>query len=331
MAFKRLAPAAVPPSAPVGSTAALSARLTAEAAAIAAAPPAPAPAAPVATAEVMPAPSRAVSTGAFGLPPSKPVGLTAMVSVAKAGGSPQPFPVVQLIGGGTGGGFAISPFVHAELHASLPQGKVNIPFMYLGGRYELQAWPKGFDDRAGEKERPSWTCAIPITDAAGVAVMTEACKKYNYTKKDQKDRFDFDASGVGHIRPVFQVIGFLQQFGGLVVISAPAHFNSAERSSESLGAHIDPTGALNPFPCTIRPVTATETNKAGTQTWKIHHLDFHGEPNPVGASVVKDFQAWYEEAKTDPELIAAFTEWINCLDNPLDANGLTALAKGKHL
>jgi hypothetical protein len=282
---------------------------------------------------VIPRPAAEVSIGAFGIAASKPVGLSSMVAVAKGGGgAPQPFPVIQLMGGGTGGAFAIAAFVPAELHASLPQGRVNIPAMYLGSRYELQAWPKGYDDREGEKERPSWTCAIPITDGANVALMTEACKKYNYMKKDDKAKFDFDASGVGHIRPVFQALVFLQQFGGLCIVQAPAHFNSAEQSSESLSAHIDAgTGALNPFPCTIRPVTTAQSNKAGTQTWKVHHLDFHGEPNPTGAAVVKDFQTWYAEAKLDTELIAAFTEWTTCVDDLIDADGIAALTKGKHL
>jgi hypothetical protein len=46
---------------------------------------------------------------------------------------------------------------------------------------------------------------------------------------------------------------------------------------------------------------------------------------------VKSFNQWYADAAKDTELVKAFTEWTTCSDDPIDADIINALTKGKNL
>lgn len=363
-------PPAAPAPAPAGTPdiAALQAQLAAAQAQLAAAtgapaPAAPAPAAPV-VAPVTPAVAQAqvaAEKAALATPDTAPFAgrapvpvdpgaqanavalfggggaasaLSVFIQTADSGaaGAAMKFPVVNLASGNTGGAFGAADWVGktfgAELANELPAGKKPIDCVYLGYRIEVAAWPKGFEDR-GDNERPAYNAAISATNGQLMQMATKACKNYQYTKKTDKAAFDYDKPAkAGHVRPVAQIMVFLPDIG-VAIIQTPMHYTSVERTLKNLARNVDSsTGALNPFPAHITPVTMED--KAGSQTWKQHHLEFTVANNADGKKAWDQFNEWRANIlPQDAEIAANIREFLGATDRVADqaiVDSLTAAA-----
>lgn len=224
------------------------------------------------------------------------------------------FPILALSGGSSGGAFAPIKAVPEEIANQMPQGKKPFEGFVLGYRTEIVAWPAGFDDRE-EGSKPSWSVAISSEDAAGAELVKKACKQYQFTKNDAKGKFDFADSGVGHIKPVLQLLVWLPDVEDLIIVQTPAHFESWRKTAEQLNRNADPkTGEVLKFPALIRPVS-TPKNINGFATTE-HIIDITAMLNDAGAKLFGRFSAWREGAKQNPEIVANVGSWVQGLDAP---------------
>lgn len=278
----------------------------------------------------------AVLFGQAGLPVAAAGGVQALVQSRDTGGSPLVYPVIEVTPGNTGGIFSPSQRNPEDLAAILPSGRQPLHAVFLGYRYEVVAWKRGFSDSQGEEDNtPAWGCVVPCTETEKVKQLVAFAEAYQYTPTSARDVFDYP-DGPGHIRPVFQLLTYLAPVGkwsgGLVVVQSPWHTTSVTRSAESLLRHADPnTGVIPPFACSVAVHTTTETNKAGTYQWKIHSLAVQALPFPGQAAeqVYVAFKEWFQSLTQEDK--EEFQNWVKGEDRPITTEAAEALAKGAKL
>lgn len=340
------------------------ARLAAETAAVAAIPPPAEPAAIQATVSNEPLPAATQAVAVQAEPQSQAVahpgaanpllalfaqtGLTvssagsASKSLTKAGGKALILPTIDISSGNNGGSFAACDRNPPEILRVLPQGRVPLFGLFLAYRYEVAIWPCDFDNKQDDT-RPVADGVVVSGDEKNAGLLSTFGEAYQFTAKvDRCNRFD-PPSGPGHPRPSFQALCYLppmvaqipgQQVwgGGLVVIRTPYHPMSVSRSADSIIRHADSaSNSIAPFACQFEVRTAQESNKAGTQVWKIHHLDFQALPFPgaQAESVLIHFRNWFQAL--DAATKQVYNDWVEGRDSPMTQALSDLLGRGAAL
>jgi len=264
------------------------------------------------------------------------------LSKSGGGGAALQFPTIDISSGNTGGSFAANDRNPPEILRVLPQGRLPLFGLFLAYRYEVAVWPVDFDHKTDDT-RPIVDGIIPSGDEDNADLLTKFGEAYQYTGKvDRPAAFDAPA-GPGHPRPSFQALVYLPPMvaqmqgqavwgGGLVVIRTPYGQPSVSRSADSIIRHVDPaSNSIPPFACQFEVRTAQESNKAGTFTWKVHHLDFQALPFPgqQAESVLVAFRDWF--LKLDDPSKQAYNAWVAGKDSPVTQKLIDTMTKGAAL
>lgn len=278
--------------------------------------------------ETAPAPQTSKALTVFGRPEAVSA-LIAVTDQAESHGQGSPFPIIELTGGATGGLFnAVKGTAEQDVLDMLPQGGKPVKGIFLAYRTELLAWPAAYVEGQTERPKPAWTGVIPAGAAADAQLAVKACEAYQFTKKDDKGKFDFATSEIGHLRPCFQMLVFLAEINDVVIVQLPAYFTSWVETQKSLRLLVDPeTRLLGQFPCAIRGITAEASNKAKTQTWKNHHCDVTQSVDAVTKAAWEKYEPWVAALQAAPEKMALFQEWLDGQDKPLTDAMRTAMRK----
>jgi hypothetical protein len=253
----------------------------------------------------------------------------AVISAADAGQGLQ-FPLLMVAGGAQGGTIAPHKSVPPEIANSMPQGKMPIEGIFIGLRTDLSSWPTGYDDRdPNAEQQPLWSVAVSAHDQVGALAVQDACKQYQFTKKDDKAIFDAAKSGVGHIKPTLQMLVWSKMLGDLVVVQSPASYESWIEGLRGIMRLADPqTGALNQFPMSMRITSVPRSSKAGN-SWLVHVFSVDVAPNATGVEMMNTFKAW--RAGLPEEKVKQVNEWLAASDRPMMPNIMEALTKAKTL
>ncbi len=241
------------------------------------------------------------------------------------GGAKSPFPVIQVTGGPTGGLFAaVKGTADQDILDQLPQGNKPIKGFFLAYRTTLVAWPEGWkgeDEKTegeNEKSRPCWTAVIPAGAVADAQLAYKACEAYQFTPGDDKAKFDFAGSDVGHVRPQLQMLVFLPDIEDVAVVQAPAYFTSWVETQKTLRLLVNPeTKQLDQFPCCIRVVTKDAKSKKSGRVWKNHHCDVTQAVDAVTKKAWDLYQPWVAKLQEDAERMALFQTWLDGSDEPV--------------
>jgi hypothetical protein len=212
-----------------------------------------------------------------------------------------------------------------ELKRILPSGRKPIPAVVLAYRMGLIAYPSLMEE--GSHARPSWTCVIPSHEGEATRVATKLARNYQFTKKANRGKFDFETSGVGHVKPMLSILCYLPDQNLLVEVRTPANYSSVERSGQELGQHFNQEGSLEPFPCEITVETVAE-GQDKANPWKVHHLVFKAVTNDIKKAMGEKFTAWQSAAQDDQELVGNYNKWLTCTDRPLTDEIIARLQKG---
>lgn len=311
MAFSKLKTGSTPATAPAPVAAAPEPIKTVQAVVDTPAPKAaPAPVVEKAVAVAEPASSNALSTllaGGGGMAAS----LLAVIGVEDKAPSQLLFPILAL---NKSGMFCPIAAVPKEIADQMPQGKKDVEAVFVAYRTEIAAWPAGYDP-AGEKGNPVYSFAISSNDVKLSKLATEACGNYQFTKKDNKPAWDYNASGIGHVRPMMAMLVYLPSVDDLIVVQTPSHYSSWKTTVANLGKHVDPkTGALNQMPCLLRPVS-TAKNVNGFDITE-NTIEFLSQMNATGKAWWEKYAAFLETLKQDEVRLAALREWLECGDKP---------------
>ncbi len=248
------------------------------------------------------------------------------------------FATINLTGGPSGGMFNPASYMPQEVQDQLPSGKKPIQGVLMGYRLAVSAWPVGYTDapanadKNAEKSKPVYACSISANDAAALPLAIKAARNYQYTKGQDKGKFDYATSKVGHLRVSVELLVYSAEQGQPIVIASPANYGSVEVTLQNVQKLIDPkTGQLGQFPCSIRPVTEDKSSKSGF-TWKQHSLDVTNTAGQAdGATQWNSFGAWKAEAVKDAATVQSVRDWISAQDRPATADVIAALKAGASL
>lgn len=298
--------------------------LTKPPAPVAAAPaPAPAPE-PVAAVTVVPEAPRGIA-----LFEAHPAGATldALLAVAAANSATLRFPVIKIQSGSSVKAAFVAPdFNEEEVRMQLPEGTKPVEAVFLAHRIAVSAWPAGYDETATEPAKPAFSCHVSGGNTADTVKATEAAKKYQFTKREAKAKFDVSAGGPGHIRTSLELLLWYPGIGGLIELRCPAGHSPTELSAKALRALCDPkTGALVCQPVSLVPVT-TEA-----KTWLTQSVGLTTLTGPTGKALWEQFLEWKTLALADAETVEAVNAWVGCTDSPITDSIRAALELGARL
>lgn len=256
--------------------------------------------------------------------------VTALKAIVEKGSAPPAlFPLIEVGAGPSGGLFVPSSRNAPELAELLPSGRTPLYGVFLAYRYEVLAWAQEFD--GSSTAGPAWSGAFPASNVELVNKLIKASEAYQFTPKAARSAFDWP-EGPGHIRPALQLLMYLAPIGnwggGCAIVQTPWSAPSVTRSAENLLRYADPNnGTLPPFACSVQIETMTETNKAGTYSWKQHHLriDALAFPGKPAEEVYVGFKNWYQALTEDEK--SDFVKWVNGEDRKLPENVTEYLEK----
>lgn len=225
------------------------------------------------------------------------------------------YPTLDVSGGDTGGSFVPSGYEPEEVADQMPQGKKPVPVVFLGYRTQAYAWATsgrapGATAAGGKKQPPVWRCAIPGTAAADTALIKQAVENYTFKKKHEKEAFDFEKSGIGHIKVEFQALVFCPEFGALLVLQSVPVFKSWRGTADSVLKLVDPATRR----WTSEPVLARirTTEEKGAEAWKLHTIMFELMPEAEKAkhrAAVLEFAAAMRDNKEEQQKAH---DWLTC-------------------
>lgn len=281
-----------------------------------------------AAAPVVPEVTQVRAITAFGGMSSVGSAITAFTQVADEKPSFDLFPLVNVLGGATGGGFDAAKHQAEDLKQLLPSGRKPIKAVFLGYRVIVTAYPLLYD--AARKDKPSWLAAIPSHDGDAMTVATKLCRNYQFTKKTNKGKFNFDSSNVGHVKPAVEVLVYLPEANMLCTVRGTNDYTATERTMREISAHVASDGSIQPFACAIE----VESNREGEETanpWLIHHMRFLAIPPKDAATWKAGFDGWVAAASEDAETVENYQKWLGGSDKPLTDDILQRMASGANL
>lgn len=254
--------------------------------------------------------------------------LSEIIAADQANSAPQ-FPVLTVPGGATGGMFTPGNGTPDDVLAKLPQGRQPVEGVFMGVRTELAAWPSGYDERQGENVTPAWSLAAAANDRDTMMLILPAAKNYNYTVKPNKVIFDITASGIGHIRPVLQLLIWSNTLKDLVIVESSPSYESWLEGLRSLEHLADKaTGNIGQVPVSVRIKSEDRKSKSG-QAWKVHMFSVDVLANAAGASMLATAKQWRESLPA--ERVEEVQNWLSGADRPINDDIRAKLVKAATL
>lgn len=235
------------------------------------------------------------------------------------------FPLVAL---DKTGSWNPSDYMPKALREQMPVGRKPFPIVVLGYRYELAAFPTGYE-QGGNKPKPIWNCAVASSDSENMNAAARLCKNYQFTSKANKSKYDADNSGVGHVKPALAILVYLPELNQLVELRSRPCYQGSDKTGREIAAHITQDGTLEPFPCEVAietTVVETPANK-----WDVYHLLFRSMTSDKLNNVKAAFQTWAAAAGQDSETVSKYNEWMAAADKPVTPDIAALIAKGSRL
>lgn len=234
-----------------------------------------------------------------------------------------PFPLVELKGGSNGGMLAPHDDLDADTAMQLPGGKYPFSAVFLGYRLVTIAFPlsKEAADAAGGEKKPLFSGSVGCADGPTVALLQKACETYQFTKKEEKVKFD----NIGHVRMGVEILLFKVQSDGsplVYVARTPENYSSSAKTLASLGAAL-PNKQMRAFPIELAPITAEEK---GSTKWPCHSFVSKADISPKGKAVWDGFMAIREALLADEEFTQTLTAWNQTDLSPAAIGALTQIA-----
>lgn len=193
-------------------------------------------------------------------------------------------------------------------------GKKDITGYLFGWRFQAIAYPLGWQNGipADQQPKPVYGCAVPGLAGADSLAVKRATSAYQFTKVPQRDKFDFDKSQAGHIKPSIELLIYSPVLGDLVVLRSYNHYNAVFAKGRTV-AQLEAIMADNEGKVPEVPMKFSGISSPG----------FGDKPvNWIGIEQVADkkaIAAW-AEFSPDADTTEAAKKWLTCEDNPIDDN-----------
>lgn len=208
----------------------------------------------------------------------------------------------------------------------LPDGgkasRDGIHGLVIASRTGVLSWKKGYDDR-GDDESPAFVAFTPASNATDAELIGKAVKARQMCPKDEalRKRFDFDQNGVGHLKPLQELLVWLPDTGFTIIATAPNYYDVVDgiaalkviRDVEGLAAAL------------LKPVT--KPHKSGKYTWDSNFCSIALAPADIKAKLEAGFAEYQEIIKENLDLKDRVDRWLSCSDRPMTEEIRAALAK----
>lgn len=222
-----------------------------------------------------------------------------------------------------------SKYVGPEMERALPSGLRPFAAAILGYRYEINVFPLNYE-QGGKGQRPAFSVAIPSNDGPNLTLAARACKNYQYSKREAKLAFDIPSGGPGHMKPAVALLAYLPDINGLAILRGRPGYVGSEYTSKGLAAHVTAEGAWEP--CLTEIGIREHTQMKGTdKEHAVHEITLSNLTSDRKAKLVEGFQAWMTAAQEDQETIAAYNDWLACVDRPINQAMIDAFTAGARL
>jgi hypothetical protein len=209
----------------------------------------------------------------------------------------------------------------------LPDGSKAKPGIFLAKRTGVLSWKVGYDKK-GEDENPAFTVWIKDSEIEDVKLAARAVKARQMKPKDMDaTKFDFAVSGVGHLKPLLELLVWLPDTG-FTVIAVPPNYHDVVDGIAATKNLVDPkTGEISMAPALFQP--DSKPHKSGTWNWDSHFCGLKLITDEAQkAKLLEGFAAYSEIIKENLDLKARVDTWLNCTDRPMTDDIREALRKG---
>lgn len=214
---------------------------------------------------------------------------------------------------------------------NLPEGSRGFVGVLMGYRFRVTAWPEGY---GGDKKQPVYSVAIGPSDREHVAAMKDATRKYQYTRSDDKGKWDYDTSGVGHTRCQLEMLCYDPHDDSLFVLQGASHYTGTEKTRSEILKHLkvnEGTGKRSfvPFVAEFTPeVDRTQKTKGG-HALEVPYVGMEvnlGRNRSELEGAWESFQEFVQSNATDESLAETVQMWITGGDNPVTDKASAAWA-----
>ena len=206
---------------------------------------------------------------------------------------------------------------------TLPDGSKARPGLYLAKRLGVLSWKVGYDNK-GEEESPAYIAFAKDSNADDVALIGKAVKARQMMKKTDEHKFDYDASKVGHVKPILEILSWLPDTGFVVITTSPNYHDVVDGVLALKKLVNADTGEIGLTPATFAPVQ--KEHKSATWTWNANYCEI--TPLPAGAardSLLAKFEDYRALTAENLEVKAAVDSWLDGSDRPMTEDVRTAL------
>lgn len=207
----------------------------------------------------------------------------------------------------------------------LPDGSKARTGIFIAKRVGVLSWKVDFDAKA-EDESPAFVAFAPDCSLSDVALIGKAVKARQMVAKPEKHVYDFKESGVGHLKPILELLVWFPEVGFSIVTTSPNYHNAVDGVS-ALKKLINPdTGAIGMTPCSMKP--SKKPHKSGSWSWESSFCDTTPLSKEDSVSLLEAFKAYQDIVKENQLIRENVDKWIGCLDAPMTEEIREALNKG---
>lgn len=209
----------------------------------------------------------------------------------------------------------------------LPDGNKAKPGIFLAKRTGVLSWKVPYDKKNKEEDAPAFSVMVPDSHVEDVKLVAQAVKARQYCPKDRAEQFNFASSGVGHLKPLLEILAWLPDTG-FTVISVPPNFHDVVDGIAETRNLVDPaTGEISLAPTMFKPTS--KPHKSATWEWKSHFCGLTAiADDKTRAQLLDGFAKYREAIAENADLKARVDSWLQCTDRPMTDEIREALKRG---
>jgi len=207
---------------------------------------------------------------------------------------------------------------------NMPEGSDGFYGVLMGYRFRATAWPQNYDGAA--KTKPVYSVAISASDVESINAMKPKARDYQYTKAEEKDKWDYATTGIGHTRCCLEILVYDPEDNSLFVLCTASHFSGTELTRDEIlkNLKVDPqTGrrVFQQFPAAFTPtIDSSAKNKRG-RVIDVPYVKIECNMTSCSSELQGAYQAFKEFIKDNndnEELGKRVEEWLKCADDPVN-------------
>jgi hypothetical protein len=200
----------------------------------------------------------------------------------------------------------------------LPDNGKAKPAIYIGYRVGALSWKNGYDKKTDD-ETPAFAVFAKPQNDDDIGLIAGCSKARQMCPKLKQPSFDFEASKVGHVKPLMEILVYMDKVGFMVVGVSPNYYNVVDgiKAVRSL---------QGPVAVMIKP--DTKPHKGGGYNWDSAFCGVEPISGDNAVKLLASFEEYRTKVSEDLVLKDAVEGWLQCSDRPMTDAVREALKAG---